>query len=454
MNGKVIGGIAAGTLIGGGITYAICKKKMNELDSKHKNDINELNEAIDIVNAEKNDNIIACNDKKVIETTIRDHVISAYRRISDVNMVADISNIKNIEIRDECLSEIEKVIDELSHIINITHENEVTINHLPKVICDIDRKVETMCSNIKDIIKEYELHYEEEDDEDDEDDEESEIQTISPRRVILKCLDGPDKIFEADLDGKFEVLDGSDTENNDYCIIAQNIPELYTFLFTSIKDQLKWHYTSEIDIDAFDSLLEDMIITVSLEFINDDDTMITSVNAVVPFEIFGSSVDNEKCKFYTVKEGELNINDVIRYFRINNGGNDIQSKSINTNESIKTTTIETEKKETQKVVKFSNRPTEIDLSDNTINYIVESICFNRDALKAFVGKLNILLKSNPEAGNTVKSSYIDLVQEIHQLQDNNMLDEITTARISNSLRVLISNMKRNYGSSIKAYAQN
>jgi hypothetical protein len=122
-----------------------------------------------------------------------------------------------------------------------------------------------MSNTIKDIID-----YADDDDDDDDDIVPDQLnQTVSPKHVILLDINGKSTCFDADPDDGFEILDGSDPENNDYCFIAQNIPKLYRVLFDSIKDQLKSHYVYKIDSELFDELLEDMVITVSVSFVNE-----------------------------------------------------------------------------------------------------------------------------------------------------------------------------------------
>jgi len=70
---------------------------------------------------------------------------------------------------------------------------------------------------------------------------------------------------------------------------------------------------------------------------------------------------------------------------------------------------------------------------------------------SFVGNLKILMIVNSEAGNAIYDAYKSTIEEIQILlyEDKLTTDEITN--YYNSIRAIMANMKKNYGSSIKAY---
>ena len=62
-------------------------------------------------------------------------------------------------------------------------------------------------------------------------------------------------------------------------------------------------------------------------------------------------------------------------------------------------------------------------------------------------------KVNSEASIAIEAVLADIINEIRAAISNNTLTDEEKARLSNSLRALITNMKKNYGAVIKAYTQ-
>lgn len=444
MSTKLFGGIAIGVTLTGCAAYFLYNKKIKDIKDHEKNleeEVSKINESLNIRTTER-DTIdsnfqklknkylsLDTDNNKMIK--LYSYLIGAYASIIDVDMLADIANLTDIDDRDECLSKIEKAINTLKEIEDDANENLSKLNH-KQLESRISTTINDMGKNIKDIIDLSE---------DDADDEDDDI-TISPIKIIMKTLDGNTKIFDADPDDGFEVLDGSNPDENDYCIIAQNVPALYKFLFASIKDQLAYHYVSVINPDVFDALLEDMVITVSLSFINETDAEVTSVNAVVPFELFTEELVDKKYKVYCVKEGELDIADAVRYFKTHNTDTD---KDLGTNFT------KPEQQEVTEIKKIQFDISNAGLDDNTIQFLINTIGFNRDSLKSFFGKLKILMQTNPEAGESIKTAFIDIVTSINMKLVENELDEGAIIKATTSLKALILNMKKNYGSSLKSY---
>lgn len=445
MNAKIFGGMVIGTILGGGLTYAICRKHHTDIESKYKAKVDSLAEELNMhkttiatLQTETDGLYKECERSGLVERKVNDvyqQMVSAYQAIADVNMIADIANIKDIDVRDECLTSIEHANTKVTNLAKICFNYVTDIDLLNDTSNKIDNIIKTMTDTIKTTI----IDYDQDDDDDDEDVDDNEIAlAISPKHIILKCLGGQDKIFKPE-SGSFEVLDGSDPDENDFCILAENVKPLYDFLFMSIKNQLKSHYVSEIDLDTFDEIIDDMIITVSLAYINETDTVITAVNAVVPFEIFGDSPLTEISKTYSINETLLMNGDIQRYFDSRQRNHSNRAAQLSDISAIQPTT--------EPIFKFVP-----DLSDDTIRYIVQTIGYNRDALKSFIGKLEILLNANFEAGDVIRSTFFDIATEIDETNHNGRLDDAAKNRFSSNIRALILNMKRNYGMIIRGHS--
>ena len=348
-----------------------------------------------------------------------------FSQLIDPNMLADICDLTCTSDRDACLKRVEDVVTTINRLA-ITHKDEMlTEDQVDTKIDKLHTIIGEMSDELRDIIRNSE-------DDDDEDDDEIEATTVSPKRILFTDISGRLKSFEADPDVGFEVLDGSDPENNDYCIIAQNIPPLYNLLFDSIKDQLKNHHTATIDADAFDNLLDDMLITVSFSFVNDDEAVITAVNAVVPFEIFTEDISDDKFVVYTIKEGELKTDNVMRYFRNSSRGNTVSSRKENSAEG----GVETEISET------SEEEIDVSMSADNIQFVVETIGFNRDALQSFAGKLNILQKVNPDVAKNIMAGWGVILREIHTLKASNKLTDEAIQQEINAINALYTQLKK------------
>lgn len=440
MSLKLFGGIAIGAVIGGGVTYAFYrnKHKTAETENARFNEeyAHKMNDIVSNLREENNKNIV----KQQNTSAICDSILQSFHRFTDIDMIADIANIGDIEYRDRCFAEIEGATTDIEKLCNILDDNLLNSEKIADIRAKINLRIEKMCSEIKDIINICE------DDDDDDDQLDENNVTISPKKIILNSIGGTSMVFDADPDDGFEVLDGSDVENNDYCFVAQNVPKLYNILFNSIRTQLAEHYVLKIDPDAFDMILEDMVITVSVSFINDTDVVVTAVNAVVPFEIFGITTSDKNFKIYSIQEGEITNDVIIRYFRSINSNDDIQNQQKNSNEScIKTETVI---KSTETPIDYDKL--DVSLSDENIQFIINTIGFSRESLKAFFTKLNILCRVNPEAGGAIKEAFEYILRDIHSKKVNNQLNDDTKLHLANSLRALILNMKKNYGAEIKS----
>ncbi len=436
---SLFGGVALGASAAGIYTYFRHKKTL----TPYVNEVNRYQrlEKELMTDKEKSDHMVE-EVKYAYKNLCEMHnrTIDAYDTLVNPDMLADISNINDDGYRDECLEEIERAS---KHIKSITYISDAGIFYTEdKLESDTSmllNTTSTMSENIKRSIYDDDNAF----DDDDDDDNNSETQTVSPRKLILNRVDGEAKIFDTDPDVGFEVLDGSNPDANDYCIVAQNVPALYNFLFNSIKSQLQSHYVSKISADAFDNLLEDMIITISFSFINDTDAEITEINAVVPFEVFNDVSDIKNNKIYCIKNGELTNDNIIHYFRSISPKHDVEGRKTS-NSEVRSSSQKMEKKVVKNI--------DTSLSEENIKFITESIDFNRESLKSFVGKLGILLKANPEAGEAINDVFRTIIIEIHDAISENKLSDEYKASLVNTLKALNTNMRKNYGADIKRYS--
>ena len=464
MSIKYLGGIISGMCIGGGITYAILNKKIKNMSENNsdmvrlikdfENKISEINNDHDNYQIDSADKISilekSCHNAKMV----CEQVSNSYKELLNPDMLADITIMDDVDHIDECLSAIEKATKSIHNLSTSINFDCISNTTCKTFINDTNDIMGITTDIISKSIKTYQDNFMNNDDDDEDDDEE--LKLVSPKRVIINSIRGTSKIFEAEPDDGFEIIDGSDPDNNDYCIDSKNIPALYNFLFASVVDQLSCHYVAEIDKETFNTLIEDMVITVSLSFINETDVVITAVNAAVPFELFGESIDNNKYNIYTIHGGELELANVMDYFR---SGCDSNNNKTSQNDSTKNSSItETEnKKEEKKVVKTNYDKVSIAfdsaISDDAVQFIVDTIGYNRESLVAFIGKLKILMKANPEAGEAIYNAYNAIFEEVQILIHDEKLTEEDIARCYNSIRAIYSNMKKNYSASIKSYKQ-
>ena len=456
MNFKVFGGIAAGAVIGCGAAMLFYNKKIKELKIGRETAESELSKISYDYDQKLEKLTVKYNDLEFTSSIAKQNIIllynamqDAYCKISNVDMLADISAIKDVPLRDKCFSYIDSAIVNIDKLCNLSDEAISVPAIVKNAIDNIHDCAKTMQLDISRILEMYTDNDDDEDD-DDEYENDSDIETISPRHIILNCIDGKSMVFDADPDGGFEVLDGSDVENNDYCIVAQNVPKLYNILFDSVKEQLQSHYVAKINSDAFDMILDDLVITVSLEFINDTDAVITAVNAVVPFELFGLNTKEKTIQIYTIKEGELDNGDVIHYFRSALGSYNIQNQQECLEQDMAKTSKETE----MEIAEATKSNIDVSVSDENIQFIINTIGYSKESLKSFMTKMAVLYRINSEAAESIESAYADIIREIYFIKANNKIDESNKLRIANLLRSLIYNMNRNHGSAIKAYMHN
>ena len=358
--------------------------------------------------------------------TFYSKLTNGFNIILNPDMLADIASIKDVELRDKCLEEIEDAVASISK--HIVHKSELMADDdKDKLIDKIECHIETMCDNIKHII----IEYEESDDEDGDEGTDG-AETVSPKKLILKGVDCDDRIFETDPDIGFEVLSGPEEGGNSYCIYAQNDAKLYNFLRDSIKDQMASHYTAKIDPEVFDNIIEDIVITVSFSFINETDAVITEVAAAIQFEVFSN-----KNNYYHVKGGDIDHDHVVHYIRVNNTpvNSDIGEKDVPKNGDETTSTEE-------KTVEI-----------NPVEFLVETIDYNQAEITAFIKKLIILEKANNEAWCVIYNSFNDILSDIIKLNESNELTELKKAEFVAQIKALNKNMKRNYGADINLYKQ-
>ena len=156
--------------------------------------------------------------------------------------------------------------------------------------------------------------------------------------------------------------------------------------------------------------------------------VITAVNAVVPFEIFGINAPNQNIRIYTIKEGELDNDDIVHYFRGGDRNNNISNQQ----------------KDSKQIMADSKEETKVEVNTDTIDvslsiannqFIIDTIGFSKESLNAFIVKHGILHKFNTDAAEAIELAYADIIREIYCMKANNKLDEDTTLRIANSLHV-------------------
>jgi hypothetical protein len=346
-------------------------------------------------------------------------------------MIADISTISDIRLRDKCLKEIDDCVTYIStHII---HKSELmdddTTNDL---ISKVNKRVAVMVDSISELLEEAGDIDEEDDDDVDED-----VETVSPKKLILKGVDCPDKIFKLDPDIGFEVIEGSDPENNDYCIYAQNDANLYNFLRDSIRDQLSTHYSVKLNKDAFDDMIEDLLITVSFSFINETDAVITEVASVIQFNNFKDRKNNT----YVTKERYDHDNHVHSC----TCGHD----SVDTNDHDQSVNeTETQEEENYEEVSMVSMP-----QDEILTFLVDKVGANRDSMKHFINTLTILQKANPEAYESISDAFVDIMEDIEETDRNGKLTDEKKMEVRAQIKTIVRNMKKHYGADINLYLQ-
>lgn len=463
MSVKFFGGVAIGAIVGGSIVYTSLNKKIKQQNidaaeriEEHEKEVANILEARDEIISDYEKEIAEL--KKTVTVAVEANInagvlcnngIELYRRLLDPDMLADIADIDDGDYRDECLSVIDDVASTISAKISNVNFANISNNDLGIIMKEITDNMDDATDKIKDVIDTYQSEHE-----DEEDDDENEVTTITPGRVIVDCLDGTKKFFNAEPDDGFEIIDGSNPTDNEFCIDAQNIPELYKFMFDSIKDQLSYHYVAEIDGNTFERLIEDMTIIVTLSYVNDDsmDMVVTAVNAVVPFELFGESIGDKMYKIYSIEGGELDLANALDYFRSNHSDRGNEDRETNTDES----SIKTEKpiKNEEEVVKpIQQLQFESPVSDDAIQFVIETVGYNRDSLMSFIGNLKVLMKVNSEAAESIYSAYSDIITEIQDLNNQGKLTDIELGKYYTSIKAIHTNMKKNYGSAIKSYKQ-
>jgi hypothetical protein len=427
---KFIGGVAVGAGVATVFAYFGYKHILAQKIKEREAIIKALKERIKTLTDEKTSE--AKNADERYQTllnayenicTFNNKITQAFTLILNPDMIADIASISDVDLRDECLSHIEETVEFISTLI--VHKNEkMTKDELNEIIEKVTVKINKMTDDIRQCI---------DDDEDDDDEPDEEIMgMVSPKKLILKGINCEDKVFEVDPDIGFEVINGSDTENNDYCIYAQNDSNLYKFLRDSIREQLSNHYVSKIDPIIFEDMTEELMITVSFSFINDTDAEITEVASVIPFEIF----NDDKHK-YVVKDGEIPNDKLIQL-----DGDSSDSSESDDREKITPDDGETEKEE--KVVTTIDDP---------MWYVINTIGYNRDSLAHFIGCLDILRKANPEAGASVSDTFVSIINEIQKCENANEMTDAKKSEFCAQIKALARNMKQNYKSDINSYSQ-
>ena len=419
---KFIVGAIGGTMVGAGITYYYMNRERKEVQEKidqYKAKCADLNAKYE----ESSEVISVLRTTNELKNNIINSEIDALNRLADVNMYADISAINNIEIRNKCFEFIDMAKTAIKD--HCGDPENFDSNIIENIISDMESK-------IKNIIMNY-------DEEEDEDEITEDNAVVSPKAIVLKAINNrKPKIFNT-TDIEFEIIDGSDTENNEYHVSVDSCVELYNFLFNTIKPQLHNQYAFKIDADAFDAMIDGMEIFATLSFINDDVMEIKQVHAYVPFEVF----ENEG-NFYYIEGGEILHGDIIEFSKHSASGINIQNKQ---SDSDKGGIKKTEPPKTQKMV----IDIDLSLSEENAEFLVSSINFNKEALKYFFAKLAILQKVNVEAYDAISTAFKDILHEIYIHKNNETLDDNTKRRYSTGIQALINNLKKNYGNVIKNY---
>ena len=91
--------------------------------------------------------------------------------------------------------------------------------------------------------------------------------------------------------------------------------------------------------------------------------------------------------------------------------------------------------------------------DEIVSFFNKMIGFNSESLKSFVGKLHVLFKANTEAASSIATALDVIIEDIIDDYNSDTLTDSSKAVYSNSIRALITNMKKNYSADIKVYTQ-
>lgn len=453
--------ISGGSFLAGALVVGVgCRKIIT-----HQRDcINAQNvqlEEVDTLREEIND--------KTVEYIRSSHMNNLYRtaltcmgKISDVDMIADISVMDSARL-DACLNAIKNTTLDIAECINVCVSTSVlTEKEANKYRDRIIGSTSITCDLIHDVIREYESieddddNYDDEDvdddsDDDDEvigvkmsidpdddceddDDDDDDLVYIYPKAIVPNCVNGHAKQYDVDEEGIGIFIDFSDISNNVYCTKAEYIPELCNDLKQSVKEQCSGHIINQINPDIFDALIEDSDITLYLAYLDDSEDVMTILNWRIDLEMGVHSIklDSGDTKIYNVIDGRVNDDSVKNYFKCqsdDNGGDD-SSKDDDTNADYTDMNI-----------------------DDSIQFIIENVGYNRESLKCFIDKLGILYTVNYEAWEAICTAYSEIIRDIHKFKKSGKLTDETSTLICNRIKALKENMTRNYGGAIRLYRQ-
>ena len=455
-------------IIGAAGTYLVLKPKLYDAKctiDKHKGERDSIcNEKINL----KFQYMEMCslvNKMRSLLSNSRDRYIN----LLNPDLFEEIGDLAFDE-RSHCYEIINEINEMIDYIIKISENDPQDVNSL------FNDNVEPIIDRLKQYLQAHASEEEDEDnvdtdisidpdDDDDEDDDEDDepmmpildiatfaIRNIKTGRMKYFRKPGPEE--------GYPVLEGSDIENGEFRILANANPELYNFLLNCVKSQVrKGHIVANINPRVFDQMMDDIPIIIHLSLENEEYATITAINAVIPFEIF-----KHNKQVYAVEDLEVELNDNI--VRTLTGGictNDVQDVEKCTCESCQQT--EAEETEISEVAVTETtepdaQPAEnVDAGDWLVSFINESIGYNRDSLRSFIGKLAILMKADRKSGENIRNRFNDIIRSIRSAQkdyddgvvnDEQHIEQLNT--ITQQLRTLISDMKKNHGNTIRAYA--
>ena len=107
-----------------------------------------------------------------------------------------------------------------------------------------------------------------------------------------------------------------------------------------------------------------------------------------------------------------------------------------------------ENKTTKKVTPVKD----IEIAD-CIQFIIDTIGFNREAINSFLEKLTILKIVNPEAWESIYIRFIEIIRDAKDIKDAKELDSENVAILHDRLQTLKVELGKNHGTEIRKYRQ-
>lgn len=446
MVAKLLCGVG-GTFIGACSMYVLNKRKIENLRNisiKKDDEINTLR----IENMEKDSSLKATVTSYEAVLARRDNIEQLYIEVDklinefkNIDRIGEILNINNESNRNICIGMLDAIVEHIKnettkYVANLNTDPESVEYAVKNISADLNKKIRELDNKVHEFIQDND----DDDDEDligvslddDDDEDEDDVFVIHPTDIVVKCVNGNNKVYKADSVEGFEViLADSDIEENQYCIMAQYIPELYSDLKASVMNQIKDHYVNQIDNESFEYLLDEVEIVIYLNLAEDNIALLSGVKAVIPFDVFSVVTEDSGVLYFNTTDSIVEDVDLQYFIGYDEDDNNDSSNNAESDPII-------EDPENIEVI---------------VDFVVESINFNRDSLKGFVGKLDILKEVNPDAALDAYKELFDIVREIHRAKNSNDISNDVANGLKTRLQLLKEDTLKNHGGEIRKHKQ-